>query len=370
MATVANTIFQFPVDKLLAPIGPDNPVGENLRYGPVYDHIRELRREDDETLPQGVWKADLKKADWSTVETVCLDALETKSKDLQVAAWLLEAWAHLYGLVGAAEGFRVMHALSRSFWDTLYPQMEGGDVDFRIAPIEWVNRKLPTYLKLVHLTAPEASDVPPCSLADWEIATQTANLRLRSAQDAAPKGRGITLAHFQQSAVLTPTPEIETRFHDAGALLQRCRDFDAYLDEKLGRDAPGLLAVRGVAESIIELLAALLRDRSACGIPGTEEDPDVVEYASMEVQPQDGFDAARSLGRIRTRIDAYQMLSEAADFLSRTEPHSPTPYLVRRAIVWGALTLEELLPELVRNQSELSEIYRLLNVKTVDALKK
>jgi type VI secretion system protein ImpA len=366
MATVTTTMFRFPVDKLLAPISSDNPVGEDLRYGPVYDHIRDLRREDDETLPQGVWKADLKKADWSTVEAVCLAALETKSKDLQVAAWLLESWAHLYGFVGAAEGFRVMHALSRSFWDTLYPQMEGGDVDFRIAPIEWVNRKLPTYLKLVHLTAPEASDVPPCSLADWEIATQTANLHPRNAE-ATAKGRGMTLARFQQSTVLTPTPEIKTRFHDARALLERCRDFDAYLDEKLGRDAPGLLAVSGVVESILELLAALLRDRS--DFPETEGRQDLTEYSGIEAPQEGGFDAS-SLGRIRTRIDAYQMLSEAADFLAHTEPHSPTPYLVRRAIVWGSLTLEELLPELVRNQSELSDIYRLLNVKAVDAVKR
>ncbi|HEX3683267.1 MAG TPA: type VI secretion system protein TssA [Bryobacteraceae bacterium] len=369
MATVANTIFQFPVDKLLAPISPENPVGEDLRYGPVYDRIRELRREDDETLPQGVWKADLKRADWNTVEAVCLDALETKSKDLQVAAWLLESWAHLYGFVGAAEGFRVMHALSRSFWDNLYPQIEGGDVDFRIAPIEWVNRKLPTYLKLVYLTAPEASDVPPCSLADWEIATQTSNLHPRSVQEATAKGRGMTLARFQQSAVLTPTPEIGTRFHDARALLARCRDFDVYLDEKLGRDAPGLLAVRRVVESILELLAALLRDRSATDFPEPGADRELTEYAGIEAQQGGGFDAS-PLGRIRTRIDAYQMLSEAADFLARTEPHSPTPYLVRRAIVWGSLTLEELLPELVRNQSELSDIYRLLNVKAVDAAKK
>jgi len=369
MATIATGIFQFPVDKLLAPISPENPVGENLRYGPLYDRIRELRREDDETLPQGVWKADLKKADWSTVEAVCLEALETKSKDLQVAAWLLESWAHLYGFVGAAEGFRVMHALSRGFWDTMYPRMEGGDVDFRIAPIEWINRKLPTYLKLVPLTAPEAADVPACSLADWEIASQTANLHVRSVQEAVAKGRAMTLARFQQSAVLTPTPEIATRFNDARVLLERCVDFDAYLDEKLGRDAPGLLAVRGVAESVIDLLAALLRERSALDVSGEEADQRALEYARLDAEPEDVFDA-RPVGRIRTRTEAYQMLSEAADFLSRTEPHSPTSYLVRRAIVWGSLTLEELLPELVRNQSELSEIYKLLNLRPAEIAKK
>ena len=368
MASAAILSFQSAIDKLLTPISAENPVGESLRHGPVYDRIRDLRREDDESLPQGVWKSDLKKADWGAVETVCLEALGTQSKDLQIAAWLLEAWAHLYGFVGAAEGFRAMHALSAAFWDTMHPQMEGGDVDFRIAPIEWVNRKLPTQLKLVHLTAPEASDVRPCSLADWEIASQTANVHIRTLQEANAQGRGMTLARFQQSAVLTPTPEIATRYHEARALLQRCVDYDAFLDEKLGRDAPGLLGVRAVAEAVIELLAALLRERSALDAADEEAVDQALEYGHLDAA-EEQLDA-HPVGRIRTRTQAYQMLSEAADFLARTEPHSPTSYLVRRAIVWGSLTLEELLPELVRNQSELSEIYRLLNVRGPDSGKK
>jgi len=44
------------------------------------------------------------------------------------------------------------------------------------------------------------------------------------------------------------------------------------------------------------------------------------------------------------------------------EPHSPAPYLVKRAIQWGNMTLPELLPELVRNQSELAELFRLLQL--------
>ena len=68
--------------------------------------------------------------------------------------------------------------------------------------------------------------------------------------------------------------------------------------------------------------------------------------------------------RIRTRGEAYRRLSEAADFLMRTEPHSPVPHLVRRAIAWGALSLEDLLPELVSERNQLTEIYRLLQLRS------
>ena len=65
---------------------------------------------------------------------------------------------------------------------------------------------------------------------------------------------------------------------------------------------------------------------------------------------------------IRTRAEAYQRLAEAADFLAGIEPHSPVPSLIRKAIKWGGMTLEELLPELVRDSGQLSEIYRMLQL--------
>ena len=69
-----------------------------------------------------------------------------------------------------------------------------------------------------------------------------------------------------------------------------------------------------------------------------------------------------STGNIRNRADAYRRLSEAADFLLRTEPHSPTPYLVKRAVEWGNMSLPELLQQIVRSEGELDEIDRLLRL--------
>ena len=65
---------------LLGPISAAHPVGDNLYYDPVYDQIKEARREDDPTLSQGVWEFDLKKADWAVVENLCSRALITQTK--------------------------------------------------------------------------------------------------------------------------------------------------------------------------------------------------------------------------------------------------------------------------------------------------
>lgn len=67
-------------------------------------------------------------------------------------------------------------------------------------------------------------------------------------------------------------------------------------------------------------------------------------------------------GPIRSRTDAYRRLSEAADYLLRTEPHSPTPYLVKRAVEWGHMSLLEVFQQIVRNEGEMTEIDKLLRL--------
>ena len=57
------------------------------------------------------------------------------------------------------------------------------------------------------------------------------------------------------------------------------------------------------------------------------------------------------------------MLTDAADYLMQIEPHSPTPYLVKRAIGWGRMTLTELLAELIRNPNDLMELYSFLGMR-------
>ena len=77
-------------DDLLNPIPGENPSGANLKYAPVYDQIKEARREEDD-VEQGVWQRARKTADYPLVVKLASEALATKTKDVQVAAWLTEA---------------------------------------------------------------------------------------------------------------------------------------------------------------------------------------------------------------------------------------------------------------------------------------
>src|ERR1700721_4723233 len=104
-------------DALLKPIEGPNPSGVNLRYNPVYDKIKEARREEDQP-PPGMTERDRKVADNTLVIKLTTDALTTKTKDLQLAAWLTEAWLKQKGFGGLRDGLAGCHGLVEELWDT------------------------------------------------------------------------------------------------------------------------------------------------------------------------------------------------------------------------------------------------------------
>ena len=92
----------------------------NLRYAPVYDKIKEARRQDDEG-PMGDWQRERKVADWTLVIKLASEAIATKSKDLQLAVWLTEALLNKEGFPGLQSGLNLLKSLVENFWDGLYP---------------------------------------------------------------------------------------------------------------------------------------------------------------------------------------------------------------------------------------------------------
>jgi type VI secretion system ImpA family protein len=354
----------FDLERLLEPVSPERPAGESLRYEGTYDRIREARREDDPRLSQGIYQTELKRADWPAVEQIALEALATRTKDLQIAAWLLEAWVQLYGFAGAAAGLRLMSGLCERFWLRLYPEMEGGDVENRVAPVVWVNEKLAIKLKQLPISSPQTGDVPAYSYADWESACHLENLARKDPKgSAAAEARGAaTTSKFNSSVMLTDRRFYAELLEDAEAAREACEEFEHLLEERCGRDAPSLRQFREALSETRRVAAEILESR-----PGMDYE---TEAGEMEYAFGDDGDRWSPGAPIRSRAEAYQRLAEAADYLLRTEPHSPTPYLVRRAVEWGSMSLSEVLQQIVRNDGEMQEINRLLRLAPADERKK
>jgi len=352
--TVIDTAFRFDADALLAPISPDEPTGASLRYEGTYDLIAGLRREDDPALEQGVWKTDLKRADWPEVAQACLAAIESRSKDVQIAAWLLDAWIHLHGFAGLREGLHVVAELCDTYWDGLHPDIVGGDLDYRLSPIYWIDEKLSIAARLVPIVRPDDDGLDAYSLADWELACRRpARPRDQPAPDA------VTEAKFQKSVAATSTTWLATVAADGRGALRALDELVAVLQSRCAAKAPAMAKLREAIAAAIHVVTGALDSRGALTRVFQDDDDSGLVAASIVDDREDSRDVAPP---IRTRAEAYRRLAEAADFLARTEPHSPVPFLVRRAIGWGGLSLEQLLPELVRDGAQLSEIFRMLQL--------
>jgi type VI secretion system protein ImpA len=364
------------LDRLTAPISTENPCGAWLRYDVTYDEVRGARREDDAGLPQGVWASELKRANWATVEKLCAEALVERSKDLQLAAWLMEAWIQLDGFAGAARGFELMRGLCSAFWDQMYPAL-GNDLAPRLAPIQWVNEKLSRRIRLVRLTQPAMEGMPAYSLADWDLAMRNPG--------GAQGTDAVSIARFEQSVKLTGYPWFFALQRDVNETAINLAALDNLIDERAAKLSSGLAKFRDEVSSVARLVEAILAeapgqppdqvpdqdpDQDPGQAPGQDPDQTLARSRPVERALGAGHSAELALDvpslcqapGIRTRAEAYSLLEEIAIFLHQNDPHSPTPYLISRAVAWGNMHFDELLPELVGDAPKLSDLLKLLNI--------
>lgn len=354
---VKNTALKTDLSLLLEPINAKDPCGETLRYTDVYDQIREARREDDEHLPQGVWKTEIKKADWEQVSRLCQEAIKFRSKDLQIAAWLTEAWLHLEGVGGIARGLELILGLTQKFWPEIYPQLNDKGYELRVIPYEWINTRLSEEVSSVLISMPSDHTALPYHFLDFT----EANLRefsgkLGTSQSTSHQigDKPVSSTKISLSIDQTPTAFYRHINECCDLALKVSSELEEQLRVHLEGAAPGFYRLREKIEGIQRFSCHILDERGEKSLtkkPTTAEIP--------EAPPQ----KKSFKGSIENREQAYAILSEVASFLERVEPHSPTPYLVRRAITWGGMTLSQVISDTLHNGQDMSLLLDLLNVK-------
>ncbi len=253
------------LEALLAPIPGENPCGENLRYTQVYDEIQEARRADD-LLDQGEWQHDVKTADWPRTMELSLKALATKSKDLQIAAWLMEALTTLKGFDGVLLGFQVFNGLFERFWEALYPGIDEGDLDYRVGPLEFLNDKLWLPVKQIPLTDPSTSR--GFSLMQWqeskvvgsEKETMNDEKRRTARQEMMAEGK-LSPEEFEAGIRASSRAFYETLVQ----AVTQCREaftlFDTAVDEKFGKEAPRLAELKESIEECLRLVSTIVKEK-------------------------------------------------------------------------------------------------------------
>ena len=335
------------LEELLEPIDSAAEAGENLRYDPLFDSIREALTEEDEALPMGKWARQTKRADYALAASLAQDALRKRSKDLWLAVWLGEAMIQMEGYEALEPTLRLLAGLQQRFWPSLHPEVEDGDVSLRAAPVQWALhryavtiQKLPIAEGNIPYAAYKAvrAGLPYPGIAE-ALTTESLDAALKS-----------TAVEFYVDA--------ESKLTQA---LQTLEELRLFCDEHYDKDGPSFAGMRNALEEVHRVVAQQLRMRpplkAETAVPAkegakltpapvevekvaTEEPHDVsTEIPSASVSAPD-TQAVEAMNVQVCEIplswdDAMNRVEVCASYLLDQQPENPACYLLVMALQWG-----------------------------------
>lgn len=343
-------------DDLLNPIPGENPSGVSLRYEKVYDQIKEARIEEDDTLPTGAWEHAAKKADLKLVIKLAGDALATKSKDLQLAAWLTEAMVKREGIAQVDPCFKLIRGLQEQFWDTLHPEIEDGDPGMRAAPIEWAANHVADILRQSPITRDglDFYQYKQSRTVGYEADAADSDAK-REARERAINDGKITGEEFDKAFAETPKSfyaMLDASIHIATATID---DLQVYCEGKYGDDGPGFGKLHTSLEEVGQVVGSLLNEKRKLEPDPVEEEPveeEAEPEAAAESAEEPGAEAAEPASeapaekpKARKALsaepedwdDAVGRVLACAKFLGKDRAASPVAYLLASGLRFGEM---------------------------------
>ncbi|MBM3794516.1 MAG: type VI secretion system protein TssA [Acidobacteria bacterium] len=363
-------------ENILAPIAEDNPCGEPATGLKNYEKIRESRRPNDAAIeaflaPREDGSPRIMTRDiWMPREVNRLvdqlsDLIAARTKDLELAVWLVESLVWKHGFAGLAEGLALVHSLIDQFWGMLHPLPDEGDYYMRLRHLEWLGMTENTKdsspnlaIGFVPVTsnglsihqAVEARGVPS------EAEAGESNTATAKRSEAVSAGK-TTPEDFNLAFDNTP----KQFYKDLKLHVATCRELvqklDELCEERFAGDPPGFGRIRENLEKAESEILILLRRK-------LEKDPDPVDHAALAaaaaagsagedgapgvamipVAAARGFDemveAAGEVSGLEPSSlqEAIVRIAVAARFLRRQNPASPMAYMLMRGLRWGELS--------------------------------
>lgn len=337
------------MEKLLAPVSPERPCGEDLAFSREIDEIVRARQADDPSIEQGAWVTELKEADWKFVARQCAQLIEKRSKDLQLAVWLAEAAARTDGLKGLADSLVLIAALCDRYWDGLYPLPDEDGVERRIGNLSWMASRIAPLLREIPLTEGQSGQGGH-ALRDFDVA------RMRGGDD---------LAKLEAAKARSASAFYEALLRDCEHCAGALERIEHSVDARLGVDGPSFSAAKSGLQSVMLFVKPMVKEGGKAadksGKPG-----EAASAASAQPAPQMAA-AAEAAGAVpasplQSREHAIAQLREVAAFFRRTEPHSPVAYLADKAAHWGEQPLHVWLRSVVKDDASFAHIEEMLGV--------
>jgi type VI secretion system protein ImpA len=334
-------------------ISADAPCGDDLRKSDdgmlLYKRMRDARstaRAEDRTKenPAAVGRQDgvVREEEiaqpserWRDLHDLCFETLETRTKDIELFAWLTEAQVRLTGLGGLAATLDALAHFCESHFDSLH-SMEADSLAEKAEPIMGLNG--------AHNF--EGTLVRPLRLATLLPDQVYGKFCLWVFDRANRDLGGPEWAMWREQLENLDGADFFAKRDAAAACLQALDRLDAAVTDKWGRDAPSLSKIRTVLE---EINAAYPTLASHAGLSIAPKSPSADPRPAPSVAPAaPTAPTAPSRGyEIASREQALELLLQVAAYFRRTEPHSSIPHALDTIVHRGRMDFLRLLEELI-----------------------
>jgi type VI secretion system ImpA family protein len=259
---------------VLAPIEGSMPAGEDIRGLKLWVDLRNARPRMEDFSANDEWqRADPVNTDWANYRDTVEQALCTRTKDLELGIFLIEASARVYGFAGVRDGLWMLRGLiSIFFHQGLFPQPEDGDLEIQYGKLHWLNEKLSDVLREIPLTLrPEPGT----------------NYSLNYRDESRRQGGMITAAEYEAAAAAGSTEE----YSELLATIQEARaeleQFKQVATEHYGSEELSFPQAEETLDECDRAIQNILRKRQPT--PGS---PMTAEPINHGVIPASSFETA------------------------------------------------------------------------------
>jgi type VI secretion system protein ImpA len=349
-------------EDLFNPIPGPNPAGVNLRLDAkdlTFEKIKEARREDD-NLNQGAWQRERKTADHALVIKLTQETIAKRSKDLELCVWLTEALLKSQGFAGLKEGLAASRELLEKYWETFFPEIEDGDVEFRSGILGAIGTRLELPTRMTPLVRDGENNFGLAHYKESRAVGYEENAKTdlqKKSRDKLLKEGKIAPEAFDKAFRETPKSYYAMNEKELDACLAGIKALEEVAEEKFGSEAPSFGKLRGAVEEVRHTVHALLdkkRETEPDPVEEKVEEPEPVAEAAGEGSegqpggPTNGLPAFPTGGPTfqfsmqgaaepADRQQAINGIVAAAAWMRKKEPSSPAPYLMLRGLRWGEL---------------------------------
>jgi type VI secretion system protein ImpA len=336
------------VDKLLAPVSPDQPCGENLEYDADYAAMEQAaagkpEQQFGDTVIPG------EEPDWREVRAKALALLE-RTKDLRIAMHLARSATRIDGLDGLADSLGVLAGLVDRYWDAVHPQLDpddGNDPTIRVNTVASLCDGA-TMLRFVR-EAPLVLARGMGSFSYRDHLVVTGELPPPAGQEK-PDGSALegAFAECDGEALQAAAAAVARAASELTSLESKITDHVGISQAPALDDLTNLL--RAIGKLLHEKLAArgLLADALAASdgaAPGAHSNGDGIA-ARATASGHNGGSTMSLTGEISSREDVIRAIDRICDYYKRYEPSSPVPLFLNRAKRLASKSFLEILRDL------------------------